>query len=86
MLLTGYDRRRLVEERWQLKHPELWDTIKKGYAVVENIMLKRVGYKNSVGSIFLLKASFGLRENAIVNENERIVINIGSNNGTNKIK
>ena len=83
--LSKTSRQNIALSSWQISHKELFDTIKKGYDAIESILIKRVGYKNSIGSMFLLKATFQYRENAITKENERIVINIGGNNGPNKI-
>ncbi len=85
VLLAKVDRNNINKERWQENHKELHLTIKRGYDVIENILVKQVAFKNSIGSMFMLKAAFQYRENAIVSENERIVINIGDNNGKNKI-
>jgi len=84
---SGYSKSSINRIEWQEKHKDLWNAIKKGYDFIEQILSEELLWGNTgkaIPIIFYLKSAYQWRENAITDESERVVINIGANNGKNK--
>ena len=78
----------ILSEKFSINYPDLDDTIKRAKQEVEGAVVKMLLYGASnkqVGRLFYLKTAFKYRENDSTNDKPQVVIQLGANNGDNRI-